>query len=517
LGDKYDNVKQRLAAVSPRESSRSLDPNDVDAMLERPRARSKSSKTSINMSEPIVMHGWTLTAPVGFRDVCKAIKESAFTEENDLPIIISLEVHACMEQQEVMVDIMKEEWAGLLLDKPFDTCKPAGRQPSLQELRRKILIKVKRPPEKVTLLPGNNITLMPPTALEEDPACASEDERCELNEKYCNGSELNEKYCNGSDLNEKKQKQPPIPAVPICESLGALAIYTHSERFRSNFKLPAAQTHSHIFSVAEKRILELHASEKKAELLAHNRRFFMRAYPNPSRVDSSNMDPSLFWRKGVQMVAMNWQCWDEDMVLNDAMFAPDTRGWVLKPPGFRSDDNDLAIQYRTLDLRITIYAGQHIPLPERRQKDDDVPSTIILTHTAEEKRFRPYVEVKLLVEKAEEKEKAAKAAKAGDEFTPKIPSEAKFLTPKQLPTPKLVQEERFSSPKLTSEERSSTPKLESARSTGTTASGKAAPKEVHYKQKTTVKETPHPDWGLDGYDLEFIDIPKVVEQLSFVR
>ncbi|CAI4211042.1 unnamed protein product [Parascedosporium putredinis] len=65
-------------------------------------------------------------------------KESAF-QTTDLPIIVSLEVLADEDQQEVMVQIMKEEWAGLLLTGPLDGCDPKFHAPRLEDLRRKIL------------------------------------------------------------------------------------------------------------------------------------------------------------------------------------------------------------------------------------------------------------------------------------------------------------------------------------------------------------------------------------------
>jgi Phosphatidylinositol-specific phospholipase C, Y domain len=33
----------------------------------------------------------------------------------------------------------------------------------------------------------------------------------------------------------------------------------------------------------------------------------MRVYPGLTRVTSNNFDPIVFWKKGVQMVALNWQ------------------------------------------------------------------------------------------------------------------------------------------------------------------------------------------------------------------
>lgn len=502
LHTRHESLSKLIPSIPSQEGSESPAPSVVDTPSGRPRMRSKASTHSFNKNEPIVMHGYTLTAPVGFRDVCRMIKESAFSDENDLPIIVSLEVHANLDQQEVMVDIMKEEWDELLLASPFDECKPGSRQPSLQELRRKILIKVKRSPSKVIVPPDNNAHLMPPGAMEDDGYTSE------------SAIEVAEKDAGTT----AKGKKPPV--VPICESLGALAIYTHSERFHDDFNGPEAKTHSHIFSVAESRIIELHQSEKKANLQAHNRRFFMRAFPDSKRFMSDNMDPSRFWGKGVQMVAMNWQRWDERMALNDAMFTPDTCGWVLKPPGYRSDDTTAAISHGTLDMHITVYAGQHIPLLET---SEDAPLPLVLGGSGAEKRFRPRVKVELVLEKVES---TREEKWVGSKQFPR----PKAIEEERAPTPKLEQAERFSSPALGSGEKFSTPKLgfhenwstpslisekRSARS-GDAAAVRSG-KDAQYKRETPVGKTTHPDWGRDGFEMDFIDIPNVVESLSFVR
>src|SRR3569833_1889321 len=94
----------------------------------------------------------------------------------------------------------------------------------------------------------------------------------------------------------------------------------------------------------------------------------MRAYPSAVKhVDCSNPYPALCCLKGVQMVALNWLYLDEAMMLNHGMFAG-SNGWVLKPRVYRSPENiydyDMAeIERITLNLRITILAGQHIPVP----------------------------------------------------------------------------------------------------------------------------------------------------------
>ena len=124
----------------------------------------------------------------------------------------------------------------------------------------------------------------------------------------------------------------------------------------------------------------------------------MRAYPSGLRVSSSNLDPSVFWRKGVQMVALNWQSCDEGMMLNEAMFAGE-QGWVLKPSGYRSADvsperataaigQGEAIAHKTLNLTIQVFAAQNIPLPSA---DDSAAA------------LRPYIKCELHVEKPEER------------------------------------------------------------------------------------------------------------------
>jgi len=330
--------------ITSRDSGTSLDPKDLSDRLDR----SRDSSRSRVRGEPIVHHHGTMTSTVPFREVCRAIRESAFVT-NHLPIIVSLEVGADSDQQRVMVQIMKEEWGDHLLTQPLDGIDPYLRQPRLDELYDKILIKVKRIPDDV----------------------------------------LEGEIERGRTLQIDGIRTKP----PICEELAALGIYTHSEHFTDHTSL-SSRTPSHIFSLSEYSFSALAGDgEKSRKLLEHNRDYFMRIYPKGSRFTSSNPDPSFHWRRGAQMVAMNWQKLDEGMMLNEAMFA-DTNGWVLKPAGFLSSDSHIdvdAIPRKTLDLRITILAGQYLPLSEvRRQSGVGVGG---------DRKFRPFVKAELHVEK----------------------------------------------------------------------------------------------------------------------
>lgn len=146
---------------------------------------------------------------------------------------------------------------------------------------------------------------------------------------------------------------------------------------------------THVFALSEKTLMEVHEMSPAA-LFKHNKNFFMRVYPKAFRLNSSNLNPAIFWRQGVQIVALNWQRWDGGMMQNEAMFAG-TAGWVLKPEGYRSTSLGTttkdAVEHHNLDLSIEFLAGQDIPLPSGENDPEDL---------------KPYVKVELHVEKFEE-------------------------------------------------------------------------------------------------------------------
>lgn len=338
-------------------------------------------------AEPRVLHGYTLTKEVSFREVCIAIRDAAFVA-SELPVIVSLEVHCGAEQQQMMVEIIEQCWKEMLVPMPSEPCQ---KLPSPAELKGKILIKVKYIKPEVAKRNAAKESSMKPK-LSRQPSASSSS----------SGSD-NQDAMQGEEQKKKKSS--------IIEPLSSLGIYTRSYHFK-NLSAPEATVPTHVFSLSEKKLMEVHESQGPT-LFSHNRNFLMRAFPSGMRVSSSNLDPSVFWRKGVQIVALNWQKFDEGMMLNQGMFA-DSGGWVLKPKGYRGSANkrerDLshesqadAISHKTLSLTIEIIAGQDVPLP----KGDKRPHG-----------FNPYVKCELHVEKPEERsgapiERAGKS-KEGD-------------------------------------------------------------------------------------------------------
>ncbi|KAE8373517.1 PLC-like phosphodiesterase [Aspergillus bertholletiae] len=302
------------------------------------------------LPEPKVLHGHTLTKETTFRDVCYAIRDSAFVT-SDLPVIVSLEVHASLEQQKAMVEIMEEAWKGMLVEVTPEK-EATDPLPAPEELKRKILIKVKY--------------VAPTSENKDDETPEDNGDALEALKQHANQGDSSSTADKPSDATPKKPSK-------ILEALSRLAIFTKGFHF-SHFAQPEAKVPGHVFSLSESAARAAHAKDPEA-LFEHNRRHFMRIYPYGLRVNSSNLDPSFFWRRGAQVVALNWQSLDKGMMLNSGMFA-DEQGWVLKPQGYLSSDTPSSMVRRQVDLSIEFLAGQNIPLPPG--------------HT-NEKHFHPYV------------------------------------------------------------------------------------------------------------------------------
>jgi phosphatidylinositol phospholipase C, delta len=99
----------------------------------------------------------------------------------------------------------------------------------------------------------------------------------------------------------------PNKTSKISPVLSDMAVYTKAYKWR-NFKIAEATSYNHVFSFSEPKIKELFKNaQTNHQVETHNLRHLMRVYPGITRVTSNNFDPTGFWKKGVQMVALNWQ------------------------------------------------------------------------------------------------------------------------------------------------------------------------------------------------------------------
>jgi hypothetical protein len=101
-----------------------------------------------NDGEPIITHGSAYCTNISFLETCRVIRQHAFAASH-LPLILSLEVHCSVPQQDRMAAILQAELGTLLLTSPLTgSLDDHDKLPSPHELQQRILVKWKPLPDK---------------------------------------------------------------------------------------------------------------------------------------------------------------------------------------------------------------------------------------------------------------------------------------------------------------------------------------------------------------------------------
>ncbi|KAL4722928.1 hypothetical protein ACLX1H_010168 [Fusarium chlamydosporum] len=312
--------------------------------------------------QPEVNHGRTMTTSISFKEVMTTINKYAFVKSK-FPLWISLEVHCSPAQQATMVEIIKECFGSRLVTETLEAF--PDKLPTPSELMERVLIKVKKPQIKEEPVAagndfrgrrrGNSLNspmmrpsvpdgtpLMPSQSLPQSPMLTpSHSSRRLVSKTRVNTiteGQVQDMLSSSTSDNESACEQPvkkaPNKTVKV---LGDLGVYCAGVKF-SGFDTVDAKQYNHIFSFMESSFAKhSRAKEQKMALDIHNMRYMMRVYPDRTRITSNNFDPLIYWRRGVQMAALNWQTFDLGMQLNRAMFdgGKDSSGYVLKPAELR--------------------------------------------------------------------------------------------------------------------------------------------------------------------------------------
>ncbi|EOA90495.1 uncharacterized protein SETTUDRAFT_103408 [Exserohilum turcica Et28A] len=356
---------------------------------------------------PVVMHGRTLTKSILFQDTIKVINKYAFTE-SPYPVILSLEVHCSPIQQSAMVKIMIQEFGDKLVLQPLDF--ESQCLPSPEELKHRILIKVKgaageefdtralmseitsrrqrsfSSPWSRPVVMNDNV--IPNSPLLSSPPSMSPPERSATfwatprtsNNTLPTSTAVssaedsdspNATAADAAEVADDRHKTKKNKTNNITKELGSLGVYTRGVKF-TDFASMEANTFNHVFSINERAFDKLTkpGAREKHLLEEHNMRCLMRVYPHAFRINSSNFDPLKFWRRGVQMAALNWQTYDLGQQLNEAMFAggDDRTGYVLKPAALRLESQTPVIGHRKapkkeVKFTVQIISAQQLPRP----------------------------------------------------------------------------------------------------------------------------------------------------------
>ncbi|KAF3912806.1 hypothetical protein AA313_de0201234 [Arthrobotrys entomopaga] len=329
--------------------------------------------------KPVVTHGRTLTSKVLFSDVIQTIGKYAFVT-SQYPVILSLEMHCGIEQQIIMAENLRVILGDKLVVAPLISNPMA--LPSPRELRNKILIKVKGHDDLVLFSSDIHESMPGASSIpSQNKGKSPKDFSITTATSSSNSTEDSDDIggTSGGSHQSDSLRRPPQAASKITKELGELAVYMRGQKFK-NFSLPESKSFNHVFSLAERTFISLcKDKDKKAQLEKHNLRYMMRVYPSGWRVTSRNFDPLTFWRRGVQMVALNWQTYDAGVQLNEAMFASvsERTGYVLKPLELRSSKHlvdtvpvDVAAKLgrKLVSFSIEIISAQQLP---RVGKDRD--------------------------------------------------------------------------------------------------------------------------------------------------
>ncbi|XP_063585397.1 inactive phospholipase C-like protein 2 [Penaeus indicus] len=277
--------------------------------------------------EPVVYHGNTLTSKVPFRDVVDAIASYSF-DFSVYPVIVHLENHCSIKQQQIMASLLKTLLGSYLYIHPRDSPK-AVTDLSPEELKYKVILKGKKLPDEGA--PEGEVS--------------DEDE----------GGET------------KRNNNPR--RIRLCRELSSL-ISLSRIRFTDVASARTRQNHGEMSSLSESCAAKL-AHTCPEELVNHNKTFLTRVYPNSSRVDSSNYNPQDFWNSGCQLVALNFQTPGQMMDVYEGKFrANGGCGYLIKPAVMREHISVFSANSReTIPgvapqlLKIKIISGQCLPKP----------------------------------------------------------------------------------------------------------------------------------------------------------
>lgn len=296
--------------------------------------------------EPQVTHGRTLTSKVSFREVITAIERYAFIA-SPFPLILSLEVHNDLVQQDTLAEILRSILGSKLLAEPLEEIK-SDQLPSPEQIKGKILVKAKNllvADASSAAINANEEVLPVLVAEKRTNTSATDTTESESSDHLLHSARtLVRSITKRSKSTQRSESETSSSKkILISPRLASLLIYTVGVKHRGINKKEFYAV-EHMISLSERSGLKYLKGESTTDdLIKHNRTHLTRVYPSMSSFkrlnQSANFIPNLFWSMGCQLVAINWQTLDVGYEMNQAMFARNAKsGYVLKPEALRVKD-----------------------------------------------------------------------------------------------------------------------------------------------------------------------------------
>ena len=295
---------------------------------------------------PIIFHGFTVTSKINFIDVISAINSEGF-KTSPYPIILSIENHCSLRQQDVMADMMKNVF-GDKLQLPLHEA--TAMLPSPEDLKFKILIKGKKNKDEVHDDDDD----------EDDVAGHSKD----------GDNEPKANFKNKKNLEHNKSHEGVSADLSAITFLSA----TKVKEFNAS---SAALEADKMCSYSEGKTLKyVNRRTTVAAWINHNKKHLSRIYPAGTRVDSSNYLPTAGWAAGAQLVALNYQTHDLAYHVNFGKFlANGSCGYVLKPDYMRVPE---AAPAPGIILFLHLLSGSQLPKPVLAESGEVIDPFLLL-------------------------------------------------------------------------------------------------------------------------------------------
>ncbi|XP_052156767.1 phosphoinositide phospholipase C 2-like isoform X1 [Oryza glaberrima] len=303
-----------------------------------------------------VLHGRTLTSPVGLMKCLEAIREHAFVA-SPYPVILTLEDHLTPDLQSKVAKMIKETFGDMLYVSETENM---AEFPSPDELKGKIIVSTKPPKEYLQTkndadadeagVWGEEITddKVAATAMTTEEKCAAAEEAVAAAavDEEMQEAETDKKTQHGVD-NEYRR----LIAIPLTR---------RKHDMDQDLKVdPDMVTRLSLGEKAYEKAIVTHG----AHIIRFTQWNLLRIFPRSTRITSSNYNPLMGWRYGVQMVAANMQGHGRKLWLTQGMFrANGGCGYVKKPDILMNNDPDklfdptskLPVKTR---LKVTVYMG----------------------------------------------------------------------------------------------------------------------------------------------------------------
>ncbi|KAL5202943.1 hypothetical protein ABZP36_013895 [Zizania latifolia] len=297
-----------------------------------------------------VLHGRTLTSPVDLDKCLHAIREQAFFS-SPYPVILTLEDHLTPHLQSKVAKMIKQTFGDMLY-----TCESENMSefPSPDDLKGKIIVSTKPPKEYLQTkndaadegVWGEEISDdKPPPAAEKSSAAAEEAAVLEKEERE---AESDKKTQQGVEVDNEYMR---LIAIPLTR---------RKHDMDQDLKVDPGRVSR--LSLGEKAYEKAIVSHG-AHIIMFTQRNLLRIFPRSTRITSSNYNPLMGWRYGVQMVAANMQGHGRKLWLTQGMFrANGGCGYVKKPEILMNNNPEklfdptstLPVKTR---LKVTVYMG----------------------------------------------------------------------------------------------------------------------------------------------------------------